>query len=139
MADESLALYAKEVALIKNELEDLEVKMELLKDRQKAATEKILAMLELMELDNFRAHGLLFYKENRSSVTTPKTPEEKQKLFDFLHEKGIFLEFASVNSQTLNSLYKSLAEEAAEKGNYDFEIPGVGKPTSFTTLKVKKG
>lgn len=138
MADD-LAVLAKEAAELREKKLDLERELDGIDATYKSITERILSVLELMELDNFRAHGLLFYKENRSSVTTPKTPEEKQKLFDFLHEKGIFLEFASVNSQTLNSLYKSLAEEAAEKGNYDFEIPGVGKPTSFTTLKVKKG
>jgi len=89
-------------------------------------------------MDSVKAHGFLFYKQTSTSVTTPKTSEEKQALFEFLQSKGIFLEIASVNSQTLNSFYKSLAAEAEEQGNYDFKMPGVGEPTTYTSLKLRR-
>lgn len=103
------------------------------------AADTILRTLDLMDIDSVRAHGFLFFKERKTSVTTPKTPEEKEQLFEFLQQRGIFLEMASVNSQTLNSLYKSLAEEAAEKGVLDFRMPGVGEPTEYISLKMRKG
>jgi hypothetical protein len=83
-------------------------------------------------------HGYLFFKEEKSSVVTPKTIEEKQALFDYLQEKGLFLEMASVNSQTLNALYKYLAAQAAEEGILEFKLPGVPEPTTYTNLKLRR-
>jgi hypothetical protein len=129
----------KAAADLKLEITKKETELKALTDAAKVLHDMILQTLEFMDLDSMRAHGFLFYKENKTSVTTPKTPEEKEQLFQFLRDKGIFLEFASVNSQSLNSLYKSLAEEAAENGVLDFKLPGVGEPTIYTTLKMRKG
>lgn len=130
-----LTLLASE---LKKKLDDYEKALKTVKDQYNAVTDTILRALELADLDSVKAHGFLFYKQTSTSVTTPKTPEEKQALFEFLQSKGIFLEIASVNSQTLNSLYKSLATEAEEKGNYDFKMPGVGEPTTYTSLKLRR-
>lgn len=133
-----LADLTKEAADLKLELEHAETLVSKIKERYNAVTNTILQTLELMDLDSIKAHGFLFYKQNNTSVTTPKTAEDKKLLFEFLESKGIFLDIASVNSQTLNSLYKSLAAEAADEGNFDFKIPGVGEPTTYTTLKLRR-
>jgi len=130
-----LTLLASE---LKKKLDDYEKALKTVKDQYNAVTDTILKTLELMDMDSVKAHGFLFYKQTSTSVTTPKTSEEKQALFEFLQSKGIFLEIASVNSQTLNSLYKSLAAEAEEQGNYDFKMPGVGEPTTYTSLKLRR-
>lgn len=129
----------KQAADYKEEIDAMEVKLKSIKEKYKRVSDTILRTLDLMELENVRAHGFLFYRETKSSVVTPKTPEEKKMLFDFLQEKGVFLEIASVNSQTLNSLYKTFAAEAADKGNFDFKMPGVPEPTSYTSLKLRRG
>lgn len=136
---EDLRELAKVAAVLKNEITETEDFLKRKKDRFNEISDRILKTLELLELDNIRAHGFLFFKEVKSSVVTPKTVEDKQKLFDYLKEKGIFMEFASVNSQSLNALYKSLAEEALKEGVLDFRMPGVPEPTSYTTLKLRKG
>lgn len=136
---EDLKGLTKEVADLKKEIETAEVSLKIKKEKLLTLSNMILRTLDLLELENIRAHGLLFYRETKSSVQTPKTPEDKEKLFEFLRKKGIFLEFASVNSQSLNSLYKSLSEEAAKNGNYDFKLPGVGEATMYTSLKLRKG
>lgn len=100
---------------------------------------KILSLLDAMGLDSIRAQGFLFYKETRSSITTPKTIEEKRQLFEFLKSKGMFEELVSVNSQTLNALYKDLASTAAESGELEFKLPGCGEPKSDINLRMKKG
>lgn len=120
-------LITKEEASIKRQKEELQV-----------LRATILRTLDLMGIDSVKMHGLLFYKENKTSVATPKTLEDKKALFDFLESQGIFLEIVSVNSQTLNSLYKSLAEKALEGGDLDFKLPGVAEPTTFTNLKTRK-
>lgn len=77
---------------------------------------------------------------NRTSVTTPKTPEEKEALFAFLEKKfgrdGL-IAYQSVNSMTLNSLYNKEYEEAIDK-EIDFEMGTVlAMPTITRKLQVR--
>lgn len=77
---------------------------------------------------------------NRTSVTTPKTIQEKEALFAFLEKKfgreGL-IAYQSVNSMTLNSLYNKEYEEAIEKG-LDFEMGNVlAMPTITRKLQVR--
>lgn len=130
---------ALQIATFKNEISDLEAQTNVKKEKYQELCDLMLKTLDLADIDSMKAHGYLFYKETKSSVTTPKTVEEKNLLFEFLKEKGIFMEIVSVNSQTLNSLYKNLAQEAAMEGAIDFRLPGVEAPKLYTTLKLKKG
>lgn len=77
---------------------------------------------------------------NRTSVTTPKTIEEKEKLFAFLEKKfgreGL-IAYQSVNSMTLNSLYNKEMSEAVEK-KIEFEMGSVlAMPTITRKLQVR--
>ena len=134
----ALAELAKEAAMLKAEMAEMELQTKIKKSRFEEITDQILKTLDLLEMESFRAQGFLFYKTVESSVKIPKTVEDKKLLFQFLEEKGIFMEIASVNSQTLNSLYKNLAKEAAKNGNFDFRIPGVEEPTTYNNLKLRK-
>jgi len=138
-APSDLKVITLEAATLKAQIAKLESELKGKKEKMADICNEILRTLELLELDSIRAHGFLFFKEIKSSVQTPKTPEEKKQLFDFLESKGIFLEMVSINSITLNKLYKDMSEEAAEAGNFDFQIPGIAPATSYTNLKLKKG
>lgn len=129
---------AKRVAELKAEITQKETDLGLVKDEYQKLSGAMLRALDLMDLESIKAHGYLFYKETKTSVPVPKTLEDKQALFAYLEERGIFLESVSVHSQTLNSLYRTFAEEAAEKGVLDFRMPGVGEPNSFVNLKLRK-
>ena len=137
-ARQELGNHLREAAALKTEIQSKEAEVELLKEKFKGLSDTILGTLDLLELESIKAHGFLFFKETRSSVTTPKSPEEKKALFDFLESKGIFLEMVSVNSQTLNSLYKSLEAEALKRGELEFRLPGVPEPTTYINLKLKR-
>jgi|SRR5690606_24149493 len=68
-------------------------------------------------------------------VSLPQSDEDKQKLFDWLKERGIFNKYATVNSNSLNSLYMAEWEDAKKRGEgMEFEIPGVPQPKSFQTI-----
>lgn len=134
----SLNELTQDAAMLREQIAELEMALKEQKERLEKVSKVILRTLELMEIDSIKSHGCLFFKEMRSSVTTPKTPEDKELLFKFLQEKGIFLEIASVNSMTLNSLYKSLADDAAKEGVLDFKLPGVAEPVSYTNLKIRR-
>lgn len=74
------------------------------------------------------------------SVQTPKTPEQKQAFFDWLRrelgEDG-YLTYATVNSNSLNSLYKQKVEEYGARGEV-LDIEGLEPPTSYTKLSLRK-
>ena len=122
--------------------EDLSVKKAALGILQKSYDEvadKIQRTMELIGQTKFTAHGFTFYLHTESSVQTPKTTEEKEKFFMWLEEQGIFYEFASINSQSLNKLYRDKAEEAEKMGVLDYRIPGIGEPTTYVDLRMRRG
>jgi hypothetical protein len=137
-APANLQIITKQAAELKDEITKQEADVKRKKEKFAELANTILRTLDLMSIDSIRAHGFLFFKELKSSVTTPKTLEDKKQFFDFLESKGMFLEMVSINSQTLNSLYKSLADEAAEAGVLDFKLPGIPEPTTYTNLKLRR-
>ncbi len=74
----------------------------------------------------------------RTSVKTPKLPEEKAALFAWLEEQGLYDAMVSVNSKTLNSLYNAKIEEAKERGDADFVLPGCDGVTITPQLRFKR-
>lgn len=129
----------KQAACLRHEIEEIDAKRKSVSGQYDTVTAQILRTLELMEIDSIKAHGFLFYTERKTSVTTPKTMEDKQLLFQFLRERGVFDELVSVNSQTLNSFYKDCAEQALKEGVLEFIMPGVGRPNEYVSLKLRKG
>lgn len=76
----------------------------------------------------------------RLSVPTPKTPEQKEAFFNWLREEmgqDGYLTYATVNSNSLNSLYRQKVEEYGERGEV-LEIGGIEAPTSYTSLSLRK-
>ena len=76
------------------------------------------------------------------SIKTPKTVEDKRKLFEYISgEKGedVLSDMLTVNSMTLNSFWKAELEIAKSAGNVDWELPGVGEPTQYTKLGMRRG
>lgn len=73
----------------------------------------------------------------RLSFKTPKTVDEKRDFFEFLTEKGIFYEYASINSNSLNALCKQEVEIAKEEGR-ECKIPGIGDPSEFQTIHLRR-
>lgn len=102
---------------------------------------KVLSYLTHFKKDKHHVTGLgTIGIINRKSVKVPQDATEKQAFFKWLQEKGIFWDYTTVNSQKLNSLYKAEYEIAGEEGRLaDFKIPGVGAPTVFQSISVRKG
>lgn len=106
-------------------------------EKQKAAVEaKISQFMEAVGMKSLDMHGSKFTRVVKTSVQTPKTIEEKKAFFDWLKERGEDLELLSINSNTLNSQYKSWMEEAAQNDVDDFKVPGLGEPRITTIVSV---
>lgn len=125
------------VAELKKKKEEIEAQEKYISGRYHAECEVLLKMLEASELNSINAHGYTFYINSSMSVTTPKSYEDKQALFNFLKERGIFDDYISVNSKSLNSLYNKLAEEALENGIIEFKMPGIEEPKEVKTLRLR--
>lgn len=117
-----------------------QAEVDAMKDELDEHKRTLLAFMESHEKEKHfvKGHGTIYIKE-RFTVPTPKSLEEKKTFFDYLEKRGIFLEMASVNSQTLNSFYKTEMETAIAEGNSDFKLPGIGEPTMSRTLETRKG
>lgn len=93
-------------------------------------------------------HGKESYRARTGTVSVSKRlavrcPQgaDKEKFFEYLKTKGIFEDIATVHSATLNAYYKGEMEAARSQGQdiANFQIPGVGAPTYFETLNMRKG
>lgn len=71
-------------------------------------------------------------------VNMPADDVAKAALFQHLRERGIFDAYATVNSQSLNALYrKDLAEAEARGEAMTFTMPGIEAPKILKRTKIK--
>jgi len=98
----------------------------------------VMEMLVEAGLPNFTSPSGKVVLAYRTSVRTPKLPEHKEMFYAYLRERGLFDSMISVNSQTLNSLYKSELEAAKERGDADFSIPGLTEVSLTPQLRFSR-
>jgi len=129
----------KELRDLYDAKKDAEGLFEQSKAEYKAKADAIQEALEEAEMQQHKVPGVaLVSLRSRLSVQTPKTNEEKEALFGWLRDKGIFLDKVSINSRTLNSLYQAEYEAQLESGVADWRMPGVGEPVVDNTLSLRK-
>jgi hypothetical protein len=124
------------------ELRDKETELSNLKKvattQLEEAEREFLEILTAEGMDSFRSPVGLLSITHRTSVQTPKTPEDKAKFFAHLKAQGLYDQMVSVNSQTLNSYYKDQLEQAKKRGDADLEIPGISGVTITPNLSFRK-
>jgi hypothetical protein len=99
---------------------------------------QIVAYLTECRKTNWKVEGIGQVSiRNNFTVKNPKTPDDKKAFFDYLKERGLFEDLATVNHQTLNAFYKS--ERAQAEGDATFNIPGIEAPTLHQGVAFKKG
>lgn len=132
----------REYAEARDKVADMETQLKPLKAEKTEKENKVLAMLAATKKEKYHVADVgLVFTATRTSVTTPKNIEDKQKLFDYIEEKygrETLMDYLSVNSQRLNSFFKQEDDLATQDGIADFKLPGVGDPASFTQLRFKK-
>ncbi len=124
----------------KKNIADLEEEVAKLKAGLVEMQSKMISTLERFGRSNYTVPGEgMLIKSQRSTVTLPKTPEDKSAFYQYLKDRGIFEQLISVNSNTLNSFYNREADIAAEEGrSIGFSIPGIAPATTIVTLKTRK-
>lgn len=120
----------KQRDLVKSMEADVD-KAKALLDESKA---KVMKALELSGKSNYKSELGTISVVNKFSVETPKELEAKKAFFGWLTERGIFEEYATVNSMKLNALYN---EQLEISGDPDFKIPGIGEAKHYKQLSVR--
>lgn len=114
-----------------------------IKEREKelyALEQKIQAFLEQSNKTKYSVDGVgTFNVVERFSYKIPRTPEAKEKFFSYLKEKGIYDDLINVNSQTLNAFCKQEMEQARDRQDFNFSIPGLDEPTLFKKVQLRRG
>lgn len=106
-----------------------------IKDQQAIMTKmktKVLAYFEEFGKTKYSANFGTVYLKTNFTCKTPKTPEEKAALFAWMEEQGIYDQYATVNSKSLNTLYNSMVKE-----NSDFIMPGTSDPGFYQTVEIR--
>lgn len=80
----------KLAAELKEDLSDKKAALGILQKAYDEVCDKVLRTMELLEMRSITAHGFTFYTHTESSVTTPKTPEEKKHYSIGYKEKEYF-------------------------------------------------
>jgi hypothetical protein len=107
----------------------------------KTLEERVTGLMKLAGLTEFTATG--YGKVSLSellSVKTPKSPDEKKAFFSWVRENmgdDAYYAYMSVNSASLNSMYRHKVEEYGERGEV-LEVAGLEAPTSYTKLSLRK-
>lgn len=140
-----MTLVSEFETLIKKIMEkraEIEKQSEVLKSLNKDLTElkgTAVAYLNQEGKSSYKGEAGTVSIRQKWNVTVPKTAPDKKALFDWLKEENLFEQYATVNSISLNSLYKSKLEDAEARGEgMGFSIPGVQAPTLFEDLAIRK-
>jgi hypothetical protein len=130
----------KEFKALRDEVDELEKVLKLKNEKLTEYKSRIVDTLTAHNMTSFKVDGIgAVSVVNKYQVSFPKDLEGQEKLRAYLAENGM-VNMLTVNHQTLNSLFKSLSEEALEAGRSLSEvIPGVGEPKVFTTVSFRKG
>jgi hypothetical protein len=130
-------LLCEQMAELKAEVDQHKDKLKKLNSEFSEREQKLLAYLETEELDQFRTKEGLFSVRRRSSVKVPGDPDNREKFFSHLKDKGIFENMITVHSQTLNAWYKSEQENAQERGEM-LTVPGIDMPTVHEQIVFRR-
>jgi len=99
---------------------------------------KIIEYLDDLKLESFKGTAGTVSPYQKAAYTVPKTPEEREKFFQYLKDQGIFDSMITVNYNTMNGWAEKEYEAAKERGDIFFSIPGLGAPTITKILSKTK-
>jgi hypothetical protein len=103
------------------------------------AENKLMSILKATGKKSYKVDGLgLISLVTKEVVTTPKTVEDKRKLFSWIKDRyglDVLDTMVSINHQSLNSFYN---QEAEKSNSPMFHIPGLEQPTATESLSFRR-
>lgn len=105
-----------------------------------AAKENLLSLLTSAGKSSYKVDGIgTVSVVDKLKVSMPTSPEQKEAFFQWLRDnEGAdgFNHYATVNYNSLNSLYNMKFDQAVDKS--EFNIPGIDSPEHTTELRFRK-
>lgn len=135
---EELENAAAQIAALRERESELSNQKKVITAELEQSEAKFLDMLKSEDMTSYKSKVGTIGISHRSSVKTPKSPEERKAFFAYLQSKGIFDSMISVNSMTLNAWYKRELDSAIEQGKDDFEVPGLTGLTLTETITFRR-
>ena len=137
-----------EIESLVKELADKRLQVEELKRPYSQAQEeleqiegKVGGALIEMGKDSYKSEYGTVSRRTEERYNLPATPEDREKFFNFLKEKGVFEQLITVNSNTFNSFIKA-EKEAVEARDPEaalhFSLPGVPEAKTRHVLSFRK-
>jgi len=141
--DEKSEISTKELDILVSRYKEIRDEVDVAKkakskieERLKVVENQLLKILKFTKKTSYDVAGVgRITLRNRTSVQTPKTPEDKKLMLQHFRDLGAdaYLTYVSVNSATLNKYLKDGIEEDPL-----FQIPGVGDPVKTPNLSFTK-
>lgn len=131
----------KQLADKRLEVEELKRPYSLASEELEQIEQQVAASLIEMGKDSYNSEYGTVSRRTEWRYNLPTTPEDKAAFFQFLRERGVFEQMATVNSNTYNSFCKAEQEAAIERdpeAALNFRIPGVPEPKQRQVLSFRK-
>lgn len=138
---EEINKLSEEISILRTTESKIKYGLKQVTDQLDIAETKMMQYLEENQLQRYSSPVGMFSLAQYTSVKTPKTPEDKEKFYTYLKEKGLYENMVSVNSQTLNSFFKeelAMAEQTNEGVDPATLIPGLTEVTLTPRLSFRK-
>jgi hypothetical protein len=127
----------KEIVQLRKKSREMTASLSAVNVELEAKKSKMAGYLRELGRKSYKTEVGNFTLVEKWRVTLPKTAEDKHKLFDWLEERGLYDTYATVNSNSLNSLYLTEWDIAKKEGRgMEFEIPGIAPATRFETTSI---
>jgi len=103
--------------------------------------QKIAGMLKELGKDSYKSEFGTISRVTSWRFNLPQTPEAKAAYFEFLKQKGIFEQMATVNANTHNSFCLEEWNAAKQRDPMEalnFRIPGIEEAKTRETISFRK-
>lgn len=104
--------------------------------------QQVAAALVEMGKDSYKSEYGTVSRRTEDRYNLPTTPEDREKFFNFLKEKGVFEQMITINSNTYNSFVKAekeaLEQREGPEATLHFSLPGVPEAKSRQVLSFRK-
>lgn len=129
----------EKLANFRKTLDEKKLETKVIADEADALERKLMAYLEENNRTSYKSPNGTVSIMHKWRVNLPATDEDKAALFEHLRERGLFERYATVNSNSLNSLFLQDWETAKERGEgMEFKMPGVGEAKLNKVLSFRK-
>lgn len=103
---------------------------------------KIMAILKTLNRKNYKSEAGTFTIVEKTRVSIPQTNEDKEALFRWLRDRGLYEAYATVNSNAINSLFNEEYEQVKRSGDpeqiMNFSIPGLSQPKVHEIISFRR-